>query len=193
MSQSGFKEVYSLAGGINAWQGIAATGAPEWGMAFFKGSEDPAELTALSWAMEEGSRRFYEELAQSNFDSEVKETFISLATAEEKHKDMLTGLYYGTKAGGKVKEYPDYFSSPDEAGDIIEGGFKLSEAVKWAKGQKPAKIYEFSLMIEAQHFDLYTRMAGNARNEESKEIFSKIAAEEKGHLVLLTEKFEKEL
>ncbi len=193
MSQGGFKEVYSLAGGINAWQGIAAIGAPEWGMAFFKGSEDPAELTALSWAMEEGSRKFYDELAQSGFDPGITETFISLRAAEEKHKDMLTSLYYGTKTSGRAKEYPDYFSSPDEAGEVIEGGFKLGEAVNWAKGQKSAKIYEFSMMIEAQHFDLYTRMAGNARNEESKEIFSKIAAEEKGHLAMLTDRFENEL
>src|SRR5512135_1344659 len=59
----GFREVYSLDGGVTAWNGHVATGDYRQGLSLLKGGETAEELTFLAWSLEEGSRLFYEKIA----------------------------------------------------------------------------------------------------------------------------------
>ena len=52
-----------MQGGINAWKGLVAEGAPESGMAYFSPATKPEELIALAWLLEDGSRNFYLDMA----------------------------------------------------------------------------------------------------------------------------------
>jgi hypothetical protein len=90
---AGFKTVYSMEGGLHAWQGLTATGEPEAGMAFFTSGGPPEEHISLAWALEEGSRRFYASLAATIVDREAAKLFTDLTAAEEGHKSTLIGLY----------------------------------------------------------------------------------------------------
>jgi hypothetical protein len=49
-----------MQGGINAWKGLVARGAPESGMAYFSPATKPEELIALAWLLGDGSRKFYD-------------------------------------------------------------------------------------------------------------------------------------
>ncbi|MCK7471466.1 MAG: hypothetical protein MZU95_12365 [Desulfomicrobium escambiense] len=81
-----------MEGGIKAWQGLVATGVPEAGMAYFTGTENPEELIALAWSLEEGTRRFYSDLAKTLPDEEAARLFRNLTIAEEHHKASLLGV-----------------------------------------------------------------------------------------------------
>ena len=48
-----------MQGGMRAWEGGVAEGAPEAGTAYFAAAGKPEEFIALAWMLEEGSRRFY--------------------------------------------------------------------------------------------------------------------------------------
>jgi hypothetical protein len=92
LSTAGFRDVYSMEGGIRAWDGFAATGGPEAGMARFpEGAME--ELIALAWSLEEGSRRFYAELQAQLIDRDAVELFKNLVVAEELHQSMLAELH----------------------------------------------------------------------------------------------------
>ena len=60
-----------MAGGINAWKGLVAEGAPESGMAYFSPATKPEELIALAWSLEDGSRNFYSALVALLEDREA--------------------------------------------------------------------------------------------------------------------------
>ena len=61
-----------MEGGISAWEGLTAEGPPEFGMAYFDGSEKPEELVALAWILEDGSRKFYSALLSLFDDQEAQ-------------------------------------------------------------------------------------------------------------------------
>ena len=44
-----------MEGGIRAWKGLTASGAPEAGIAYFPPESSPSELTALAWILEDGT------------------------------------------------------------------------------------------------------------------------------------------
>jgi hypothetical protein len=82
-----------MEGGINAWQGLVAEGAPQSGMAYFSPATKPEELMALAWYLEDGSCKFYSELSVSLSENEVKDLYMQLAKAEEHHQASLLKLY----------------------------------------------------------------------------------------------------
>ena len=75
-----------MEGGINAWKGLKAEGAPQSGMAYFSPGIKPEELMALAWYLEDGVYKFYLEMAGVLGDREAKDLFKELAAAEEHHK-----------------------------------------------------------------------------------------------------------
>jgi hypothetical protein len=90
---AGFKEVYSMEGGMNAWKGLVAEGAPQSGMAYFSPVTKLEELIALAWFLEDGSRKFYSELGSTLIDKEARDLYQQLAKAEEHHQGSLLKLY----------------------------------------------------------------------------------------------------
>ena len=60
---AGLKNVYNMEGGIRAWKGMVAHGLPEAGMAYFSPAANAEEIVGLAWSLEEGSRSFYQGVA----------------------------------------------------------------------------------------------------------------------------------
>ncbi len=54
--RAGFREVYSMAGGINAWMGLVAEGFPEAGISWFSAASSANELAALACVLEDGTK-----------------------------------------------------------------------------------------------------------------------------------------
>jgi hypothetical protein len=59
-------------GGINAWKGLMAEGAPESGISYFSSTAKAEQLIALAWWLEDGSRKFYSGVAAVIGDQEAK-------------------------------------------------------------------------------------------------------------------------
>lgn len=117
---AGFKEVYTMEGGINAWEGLVASGPPEAGMAYFSDKDRPEEIIGLAWLLEEGARRFYKGIEEMIEDKESINLFKELGAAEVRHKSLLLKLYRDLPGSEAESEFPGSFVS-EELGGVMEG------------------------------------------------------------------------
>ena len=177
---AGFATVHSMEGGMHAWQGLTAAGAPEAGMAFFTVDSQPEELIALAWVLEEGSRKFYASVAGTRADSEAAKLFTELAAAEDHHKASLLGLYRDIANAEPGPDFPRGIISAEE--DRMEGGVKVREALAWAEGRDTRALLELSMALETDSYDLYIKMGRRVPGEKAKRVFDHLVEEEKQHL-----------
>ena len=182
---AGFEEVRNLSGGILAWEGKVATGAPEAGMWWFEDARDPVEYVALAWILEEGAKIFYGRMAEQFASQEAGPLFKALAEDEAHHKDTLRNLH-GALTGREGDPL-----APEEvaAHDTMEGGVSLSKVLSWAEGQKAIDVLEFAVAMEVNSYDLYLKVGQRLDDEKSKAVLVTLAEEEKAHLDRLTEAF----
>ncbi len=182
-----------MEGGIKAWKGLIAGGAPESGMAYFSPATKPDELIALAWLLEEGSRKFYSELAAVMKDREGKDLFQELTTAEERHQTSLLKLYGELSGVASDPGFPGSVIPPESEGDVMEGGMRLSEVLQWAEGKSTPEILELSLSSETNSYDLYVKMELQTKDLRSAQIFRVLSGEEKQHLVRLSSLLERKI
>ena len=91
---TGLKNVYNMEGGIRAWKGMVAHGLPEAGMAYFSPAANGEEIVGLAWALEEGSKLFYQGVSEHfSDDPETQKMFGWLVTAEQNHEKHLLETY----------------------------------------------------------------------------------------------------
>ena len=181
-----------MSGGMHAWQGLTASGAPESGMVFFPDSATPEELIALAWKLEDGSGKFYLDAAAQINDKETSTLLINLATAEEHHKESLVKLSHElfNTSEEALRSTPVLSDNSD---DIMEGGIKVSDALKWAAGKNAQEVLEFTMGAEANAYDLYIKMEQKLKDIRAKKIFSVLAGEEKNHLERMGELLKKKV
>jgi rubrerythrin len=180
-----------MEGGFRAWEGGVAEGLPDAGMAYFNTAVRPEEFIALAWMLEEGSRRFYAKIPALVADEETKKLFGDLATAEEHHKISLVNLYKTFAGREPGEDFPGSIIPTEATGDIMEGGMRVSETLKWVKGKKSEAIFELSMALETNSYDLYIKMSRQVKDEKSRQVFDQLSNEEKKHLELLAGFFEK--
>ena len=182
LSGAGFGEVYSMEGGIRAWKGWVTEGVPELGMAYFSPAARPDELMALGWYLEDGSHKFYSELACTPGAKGTGDLYKELARAEEGHKASLVDLYKEFSGPASDPGFPGSVVKPGPEGEVMEGGIKVSEALQWAKGKKVTEIVEFSIALESSSYDLYLKMERQVKDPRSAKVFHLLSEEEKKHL-----------
>jgi rubrerythrin len=182
-----------MEGGINAWKGLKAEGAPQSGMAYFSPAAKPEELMALAWYLEDGAYKFYSEMAEVLQDREAKDLFKELSMAEERHKASLLKLYKEISGVRSDEEFPRSVITPGSEGDVMEGGMLVSEALNWTKGKKLAEILELSLSQETNSYDLYAKMRRQMKDQRSAKVFQILSKEEKQHLQRLSSFLEKKI
>ena len=181
-----------MEGGMNAWKGLAASGPPEAGMAYFPDNAGPEEIIGLAWLLEEGARRFYKGIEEMIGDRESIRLFKELGAAEVRHKSMLLKLHRDLSGPGADPEFPGSFASK-EMSEVMEGGMHVGEALKWAKGKDLMEIIDFSIALETNSYDLYLKMERRVNGNDTKKIFKSLSDEEKIHLNRLTSLLEKRL
>jgi len=177
LSGAGFKQVFTMTGGIDVWNGLRASGAPDAGMAVFSDADTAEDLLALAWVLEEGSRKFYAGVSRSLKDDGAVKLFQQLTAAEEKHKESLVRLY------GEISGSPlPVFSELEGSEGLMEGGIPVGTGLSWAKNKGAREILQFSMAMETNAYDLYLKMIPRMTDEKSARVFKTLAEEEKGHL-----------
>ncbi len=182
-----------MEGGINAWQGLVAEGTPQSGMAYFSPATKPEEWMALAWMMEDGTRKFYAELAAGLKDDEARDLYVQLSEAEENHKAALLRLYNELPDKTSGLEFPGGLISDGRQEDVMEGGMRVGEALQWAKGKKTTDVLELSLSLETNAYDLYLTMERRMGEKRAAQVFHVLAGEEKQHLERLSLLLEKKI
>jgi len=187
LADAGLENVFTMQGGIRAWEGLVTAGPPESGMAYFGDSDSAQDLARLAWLLEDGSRLFYVRLIGFLHDEDARKLFQDLAKAEISHEMTLGRLYKSFSGGRSVED-----SLPPERDDIMEGGIPVSDALVWAREKEVAAILEFAISLETNAYDLYIKMQRKLEGDGRK-VFELLAGEEKKHLERLAALLEKKI
>lgn len=187
---NGFQEIYNLDGGIKAWHGYKAKGNEKIEMEFFQNDMDFENAFQLAHAMEHGLKFFYDNL-KDHVEESLKNIFEKLSGFEEKHiknleekYQQITGISFSSM--GKISN----------TRELVEGDIRhLNDII--ANRNEPYEtyidIFDLSMSIESQAFDLYVRMGRQSDDARTREVFFDIAKEEKTHLSYLAMEMEKYL
>jgi rubrerythrin len=180
LTGKGFKEVYNLKGGIQAWDGHKAFGPQELNMAMLRGDESPAEITIFAYGMEQALGGFYTTLSERTTDTELRGLFSKLAVIEQRHKEMLRTLYAEIEPVGKdLKEFESRVNAKHMEGGLSPEAFMQENE---AHMKTVPDVLTIAMMIETQALDLYLRYAERSSDTHTKETLHTIADEEKAHL-----------
>ncbi len=191
LSGKGFKEVYSISGGINAWDGVIAEGPVELNMELVRGDETPLEIIQLAYAMEMALERFYATLNSRTKDPQLSDFYSKMVSAEQGHKKILLRLL--KEIDSQVQDVEAF--EADIQGRTMEGGF---DAVSFLEENEPylktiPDALNLALMLESQALDLYLRFSDRVSDPLSKDALYKIADEEKFHLSFVAKMLEKQI
>lgn len=190
LARAGFREVYSMEGGMNAWQGLVSGGSPEAGISWFAEAHTRCELTALAWLLEESTGIFYREMTRTLAEPDAVALFEELAGAEDRHKELLCTLYRELTGISGVIDFQSVLGH--FAGEkVMEGGMALDQALAWSEGKSSREILELSLSLEAGSYDRYLVMQERVTDDYSLRVFKTLASEEKRHLAVITGEYEK--
>jgi rubrerythrin len=171
-----------MEGGIRAWKGLVASGAPEAGIAYFPSESSPSELTALAWLLEDGTKKFYSGLISGLKNPDAAGLFQDLAEAEQKHKEALYRIYLDLSGGGEDPKFPESVFPGSAAADYMEGGVDVRKALEWTQRKSPEEIVEFALSLEVNSYDVHLKMEQRMKDSRARKMFASLAEEEKGHL-----------
>lgn len=183
-----------MEGGIRAWNGMVAHGPPEAGMAFFTPAADAEELVGLAWALEKGSKLFYQGVAEYfSEDEETLKIFNMLVAAEKSHEKHLLETYESLTGGN-----PDFEKLRTKFGDsldgsVMEGNVPVKEALAWVRGSDVGESLELAMAMEVNALDLYIKMSRAIDDPKARRIFGRLAEEEQAHLEKLADLLDKKI
>jgi len=183
LKRMGFEDIFSMTGGINAWDGIVASGEFDSGLYLIQGKKTVDEFVVLAWTLEEGARAFYSRAMDLIEDTEAKDLLSTLVKAEENHKAALSKILSRIKE----KELTDDMIQDGSQNNIMEGGISIDKAVDWLRNQENSliSVLELSMHLETNSLDLYMKINNELENDDAKKVFSGLIEEEKAHLARL--------
>lgn len=186
----GYPDVRSMLGGLDAWQGAAASGPTHEGLAYCVLARHTEDVLLLACGLEMVLQDFYDQLAREAENQELRMLFRQLAGFEVKHRERLYRLHLKTSRSPLervVFEVQARERARDSRGrPLAEGGVEPA-AFSGDSGLRPdeaPEALELAMQFEAQALDYYLRCA-EGREPEAVEIFRKLAGEEKAHLRML--------
>ncbi len=185
LKQQGGGNVYYMDGGMDGWNGYAATGQYEAGLLLLQGRETIEELIALAWSLEDGTGLFYKAVKDLLNNDEAEKVFHALINAEETHKSRLMEACRQITGKELTAEQLQSLSLKG----YIEGGISMDEAMGWIKkgGSALADILEICMQVEVNSLDLYLKLYRKPEAKEAQKAFLQLIEEEKGHLAKLGE------
>lgn len=186
----GFNEVYDISSHIMEWMGVKAYGEYDFNLDIVPQNVEFDDAWTLAYAMEEGLQHFYQVLEEQEERPELKKVYNELAAFEDLHKDRLAKQYAKEMDGKIDREKIECLSKEHlEGGDIN----KVSPIEVISKIDSVLDIFGFSMAIEAQALDLYTRLSHNSENKQVAQLFLGMADEEKEHMNYVKKEMEKHL
>jgi sulfur-carrier protein adenylyltransferase/sulfurtransferase len=178
LAGKGFDNIINLSGGIRAWNGQVASGSELQGLNLFSGDQLPESALAVAYSLENGLMDFYLKMADRVSNDSAKNLFKTLSDIEVKHQDRIYREYESTTENPLSRE--DFVNL--KVSSAIEGGLTTEEfaAMFNPDWESVRDITEIAMSIEAQSLDLYMRMS--EKGAESRNVFKKLADEERLHL-----------
>jgi len=182
--------VQIIEGGLNRWNGYKASGHSELNLKLIKPDAEFPDALSLAYAMEEGLRLFYIELARETKEDVFKKLYRKMASLEVEHKQVLAKRY--SISEGKELIQKERENHEDQ---LLEGGgyADITLIKTLANTNNAHDIFSLALAMETQALDFYIRLARQAIDEKSETFFLEMADEEKKHLVFISAQMDKYL
>jgi len=185
---SGFMDVHVLQGGLHAWRFGSAAGLPGQIMAPLAEVGNAQDQAIFAWRVEENTRRFYEEMADTLDEPQAAGLFAELAAAESHHKATLRALWEALSGRPSGDDFP---AEGINVSGRLEGGMRLNEALDWAANSSTARILDFAMALELNAYDQYLHLQRSSEDPDSQRLFEVLAGEERHHLKELGKSLEK--
>ncbi len=140
------------------------------------------DIYQFALEFERENREFYEKLAREAASKKLKEVFLELASEEKKHEDIVKSL----KEGRSLPETKIDSEIISEARNVFEE--IASDFTRDFQQNTPAdqvEVYREAQELEQKSFNFYSKKAEEFEDENIREIFSRLAREEKKHEEIL--------
>ncbi len=180
--QAGFSDCFNMSGGIMKWNGAEATGDEQFGLEYFVNG-DFSSAFSMAYQMEFNLKQFYLLLSEECSNVAEREMLNHMALLEDGHMAKLQSRY--------KNQYDS--SSLEKNTDSMEGGIDPEKMRSLLAGQlgSQEKVLNLAMKLEAQAFDLYSRLAREHNGDERTLFFNEMAHEEQAHLQRLSKQLDK--
>jgi len=186
----GFEGVQHLDGGILGWPYETVTGIPERRPALIADGADVKDVFILAIKLEKGSRDFYLEAGDNVKAPQAKETFQTLANAENGHMQR---LYERTiSLLGKEALPPLDRLEQELKVEHTEGGIEVSLALARIDNRFTDEMEALEMAVEKEYmsYDFYKRISALVVNVEAKALLHELALDERKHAGKLLERLQ---
>ncbi len=186
LAGQGFRELMSLKGGMQAWEGALAQGPVELGIETLAGAKTQAELLERAWGMELALEEFYNTLAAQAADEELAELFHRFAGFEAKHRRTLLEIWSRGEAAGADKAGFEARARASASPGVLEGGLPATGYLGHMRNPADqGEALELAMAVEAQALDLYLRRVAATQDADLRRTLNLLAEEERAHLKVL--------
>lgn len=170
LTRLGLEKVLNMEGGIASYNGEQVDGNVEAGLEFFVDADFDSAYE-MAFTMEAGLKNFYLVMADEADNEDKRKTLIRLAQFEEGHMTKL-----------RIK-FGEVLFDPELA--VSEGGLEVEDMLVYFGDQlhSSERILQLAMKLEAQAFDLYSRLAREHQGEDTESFYQSMAADEHKHLV----------
>lgn len=134
------------------------------------------DIFEFAQQMEKDGENYYRELVGKTDNKGLRNIFTMLADEEVKHYNIIQGMKEGQY---NITETKILNNAKNIFEDMKEGGEEFT-----SEGDE-IKLYQKAQDIEKRSRDFYAEKAGEAEQNEQKEIFQKLSSEESKHYFLL--------
>ena len=190
LASQGFGDVRHIEGGIDSWLGNKAFGHFELNLNLLNPETEFPDAISMAYAMEEGLRLFYMELARETKDEFFQKLYRKLASFEVEHKSDLSNKYRIVEGKELIQKEVD-----ERHGQIMEGGgyADITLIKTLANTEDISDVFGLAMAFEIQAFDFYFRLSQHAVKKEVKAFFMEMADAEKVHLAFISREMDKYL
>jgi len=186
----GFEGVQNLDGGILGWPYETITGIPERRPDLIAEAADVRDVLMLAVKLEKGSRDFYLVASDKVESPQAKETFQTLANAENGHMQRLYERTIGLL--GKEALPPLDRLEQELKVEHMEGGIEVSSVLARIDDRFTDEMEGLEIAVEREYmsYDFYKRISALVGNAEAKALLHELALEERRHAGKLLERLE---
>src|SRR4030042_1810843 len=144
-------------------------------------SRDVKTLIEEAIKLEINGQAFFNQAAEITRNELGKKMFVRLAKEEVKHLEAFSRLFSSVIKSEEWKKQVEREQLKGSSAVIEE----LSQRMKRAEGQSEIEALRIGMELETKAVEFFTKSASGMDDAEAKEIFEKIADEERFHYDLL--------
>jgi sulfur-carrier protein adenylyltransferase/sulfurtransferase len=181
------KPIYSLAGGLSAWEERVVSDFPK--VAIFADALGPEDWGKIAMNLEKGAFLFYDFLIKKCAETAFVKKLEEISAMETAHARLIYNLFPRDERATEM--FQDVFGAL--SGDIVEGGQPLAKVcfgLERMPGAFLANALDMALHIEYAAYDLYRTLANRSEDPHIQKALLTLSQAEKKHVYLLAQLFQ---